>query len=92
MVRMFSPYKDYSSLLRWQANCVYILQLRNCINEGMLWFLECLSYFLVDDLILLFVVSIDLLGTVHASFLFMDIILLFMLMCRNLLVKSPLGG
>jgi hypothetical protein len=28
---------------------------------------------------------------VYASFLFMDIILLFMLTCRNLLVKSPLG-
>jgi hypothetical protein len=58
----------------------------------MLWFLECLTYFLVDDLILLFVNLIELLGTVYASFLFMDIILLFMLTCRNLLVKSPLGG
>jgi hypothetical protein len=58
----------------------------------MLWFLECLTYFLVDDLILLFVNLIELLGTVYASFLFMDIILLFMLTCRNLLVKNPLGG
>jgi hypothetical protein len=56
----------------------------------MLWFLECSSYFVVDDLILLFIALIELLGTVYASFLFMDIILLFMLMCRNLLVKSPL--
>jgi hypothetical protein len=55
-------------------------------------FLECFAYFLVDDLILLFVAFIELLGTVYASFLFMDIILLFMLTCRNLLVKSPLGG
>jgi hypothetical protein len=31
---------------------VLILQLRNCVDEGMLWFLECSSYFLVDDLIL----------------------------------------
>jgi hypothetical protein len=46
-------------------------------------------YFLVDDLILLFVVLIELLGTMNAPFLFMDIILLFMLTCRNLLVKSP---
>jgi hypothetical protein len=37
------------------------------------------------------VAFVELLGTVYASFLFMDIILLFMLMCRNLLVKSPLG-
>jgi hypothetical protein len=58
----------------------------------MLWFLESSSYFLVDDLILLFVVFVELLRTVYASFLFMDIILLFMLKCRNLLVKSPLGG
>jgi hypothetical protein len=58
----------------------------------MWWFLECSSYFLVDNLILLFVALIELLGIVYASFLFMDIILLFMLTCRNLLVKSPLGG
>jgi hypothetical protein len=58
----------------------------------MLWFLECSSYFFVDDLILLFVALIELLGTMYASFLFMDMILLFMLTCRNLLVKSPLGG
>jgi hypothetical protein len=37
------------------------------------------------------VALIELLGNVYASFLFMDIILLFMLTCRNLLVKSPLG-
>jgi hypothetical protein len=39
-----------------------------------------------------FVAFVELLGTVYASFLFMDIILLFMLTCGNLLVKSPLGG
>jgi hypothetical protein len=38
------------------------------------------------------VAFVELLGTVYASFLFMDIILLFMLTCRNLLVKTPLGG
>jgi hypothetical protein len=43
----------------------------------MLWFLECSSYFLVDDLILLFVALIELLGIVYVSFLFMDIILLY---------------
>jgi hypothetical protein len=36
------------------------------------------------------VAFVELLGTVYASFLFMDIILLFMLTCRNLLVKSPI--
>jgi hypothetical protein len=39
-----------------------------------------------------FVAFVELLGTLYASFLFMDIILLFMLTCRNLLVKSPLYG
>jgi hypothetical protein len=43
-------------------------------------FLECSTYFVVDDLILLFVAFVELLGTVYASFLFIDIILLFMLM------------
>jgi hypothetical protein len=55
-------------------------------------FWECSTYFVVDDLILLFVAFIELLGTVYASFLFVDIILLFMFTCSNLLVKSPLGG
>jgi hypothetical protein len=68
------------------------MQLQNCVNKGILWFLECSSYFLVDDFILLFVAFVELLGIVYASFLFMDIILLFMLTCRDLLVKSPLGG
>jgi hypothetical protein len=45
-----------------------------------------------DRLILLFVAFVELLGTVDASFIFMEIILLFMLTCKNLLVKSPLGG
>jgi hypothetical protein len=55
-------------------------------------FSECPTYFVVDNLILLFVDFIELLETVYASFLFIDIILLFMLACTNLLVKSPLGG
>jgi hypothetical protein len=52
-----------------------------------------LTYFIVDDLILLFVAFVELLGIVYASFLFIDIdiILLFRLTCRNLLMKSPLG-
>jgi hypothetical protein len=51
-------------------------------------FLECFTYFVADDLILLFVDFVELLGNMYASFLFMNIILLFMLTCRNLLVKS----
>jgi hypothetical protein len=35
---------------------------------------------------------VELLENVYASFLFKNIILLFMLTCRNLLVKSPLYG
>jgi hypothetical protein len=55
-------------------------------------FLECSTYFIVDDLILLFVAFVELLGNMYDSFLFMNIILLFMFTCRNLLVKSPPGG
>jgi hypothetical protein len=55
-------------------------------------FVECSTYFVVDDLILLFVAFVELVGLVYASFLFMRFILLFMLTCRNLLVKSPLWG
>jgi hypothetical protein len=38
------------------------------------------------------VAFVELLGLAYASFLFMRIILLFMFTCRNMLVKSPLGG
>jgi hypothetical protein len=38
------------------------------------------------------VAFVELLGNVYTSFVFINIILLFMLMCRNLLVKSPLYG
>jgi hypothetical protein len=38
------------------------MQLRNCANEGMLCFLVCWSYFIVDDVMLLFVALIELLG------------------------------
>jgi hypothetical protein len=41
---------------------------------------------------LLVLAFVELLETVYAYFLFMDIILLFILTCRNMLVKSPLGG
>jgi hypothetical protein len=44
------------------------LQLQNGINEGMLWFLRVLTYFVVEDLILLFVAFIELLGIVYTSF------------------------
>jgi hypothetical protein len=91
MLRTLSPYMDYSSLLRWQANCVYILQLQNCVNEGMLWFLECSSYFLVDDLILLFVDLIELLGLTYAFFSIYEIICLFVLSCRTLMWNVHVG-
>jgi hypothetical protein len=38
------------------------------------------------------VAFVELVENVYVSFLFMNIVLLFMLTCRNLLVKSPLGG
>jgi hypothetical protein len=58
----------------------------------MLWFFRVFNLFIVDDISLLFVAFVKLLGNVYASFLFIDIILLFMLTRRNLLVKSSLGG
>jgi hypothetical protein len=53
---------------------------------GMLTLFCCLwTYFVVC-------VLVGLLGLAYVSFLFMRIILLFMFICRNLLVKIPLGG
>jgi hypothetical protein len=48
-----------------------ILQLWKCVNEGMLWFLECSSYFLVDDLILVVCGFSRTIRVTNASFLFM---------------------
>jgi hypothetical protein len=48
-------------------------------------------FFCCFELIFLFD-FVELLGPAYASFLFMEIIWLFMSTCRNLLVKSPLGG
>jgi hypothetical protein len=38
------------------------------------------------------VAFVELLGLAYASFLFMRIIVLFMFTCRNMLMKSLLGG
>jgi hypothetical protein len=45
------------------------MPLRNCINEG-----GKLTYFIVDDLILLFVAFVELLGLVSAFFSVYEII------------------
>jgi hypothetical protein len=42
--------------------CYYIATMKLCRDEGMLCFLECSSYFLVDELILLFVTLVEILG------------------------------
>jgi hypothetical protein len=52
---------------------------------GVLLLFLFLAYFVVCDFV-------GLLGPVYASFLFRKTIWLFMFTCRNLLVKSPLGG
>jgi hypothetical protein len=57
----------------------------------MLWFLECLSYFLVDDLILLFVALIKLLRHEYAFFSVYEIIWLFVLSCRTLMLNDHDG-
>jgi hypothetical protein len=52
------------------------MQLQNCINGGMLRFLEYLPYFIVDDIILLFVDFVELLGLVDDFFCCLWIFLL----------------
>jgi hypothetical protein len=51
----------------------------------MLWVLECSSYFLIDDLILLFVDFVELLGLAYVFFSIYEIIWLFVLSCRTLM-------
>jgi hypothetical protein len=53
---------------------VSILQLRNCINECMLLFLESSTYFVVDDLILVVCIFSRNIRAANASFLFMKIL------------------
>jgi hypothetical protein len=59
----------------------YFMQLRNCINECMLLFLECLSYFVIGDLILLFVIFVELLGLADAFVVAYGYFWLFVLRC-----------
>jgi hypothetical protein len=59
---MLSPYKDYNSLLKWQANLFFsFMQLRIYADKGIRWFLVCWPYFIIDGIILLFVALIELL-------------------------------
>jgi hypothetical protein len=59
---MFSRYENYSSFLRWQANmCSYIATMELYRWRYDVDF-ECLTYFLFDELILLFVALVELLG------------------------------
>jgi hypothetical protein len=54
-------------------------------------FLECLTSFIVDDLILLFLAFVELLGLVGALFFIYVIIWLFVLSCRTLCEMPMLG-
>jgi hypothetical protein len=72
IVRMLSPYKDHSSLLRWQANicALYLFGIAStkvCSDFGVLIF------FLVYEIIWLFAVLVELLALVYVSFLFMKV-------------------
>jgi hypothetical protein len=67
-----SPYKNYSSLLRWQVIicALYLFRIAStkvCGDFGVLFF------FLVYEIIWLFVVLVELLGLVYASFLFIKV-------------------
>jgi hypothetical protein len=53
----------------WQANlCAFLCNYEIASMKVCCDFLECLSYFIVDDLILLFVAFVELLGLVDAFF------------------------
>jgi hypothetical protein len=75
-VRMRSLNKYYSSLLRWQAN-IYVHITTTELHQWryIVIFLECSTYFVVDDLILLFVAFLELLGLWMLSLLFMKILM-----------------
>jgi hypothetical protein len=89
--RLLSPYKDYSSLLRWQANIFVHIPLRNYINEDMRWF-WCVS------LLLLFMNlfgCLCLCRTIRTCvcFLFLfGISWLFVLSCRTLMWNAHVLG
>jgi hypothetical protein len=46
---------------------------------------ECSTYFVIDDLILLFMAFVELLGLAYAFFSIYEIIWLFVLSCRTLM-------
>jgi hypothetical protein len=61
-VRTFSPYKDYSSFLRWQANiCVYIITMELHRRRYAVDF-ESVYLIFIDEFILLFMALVELLG------------------------------
>jgi hypothetical protein len=62
-----SPYKEYNSLLRWQANLFGIASTKVCGD------LDVLVFFLVYEIIWLFLVLVELLGILYDSCLFMKV-------------------
>jgi hypothetical protein len=73
-VRTLSPYKDYSSLLRWQADmCSYIATTELCRWRHVVDF-EFLTYFVVAGIIWLFVALVELLELWMLLLLFMMIL------------------
>jgi hypothetical protein len=52
---------------------VFILQLRNCDNEGILWFLECSPYFIIDFIILVVCAFSRTIRAVYAFFVVYEI-------------------
>jgi hypothetical protein len=62
-----SPYKEYNSLLRWQANLFGIASMKVCSD------LDVLVFFLVYEIIWMFLVLVELLGILYDSCLFMKV-------------------
>jgi hypothetical protein len=81
---MVSPYKDYSSVFRWQANlCVPLCNYRFASMKVWCDF-GVLAFFLVYEIIWLFVAFIELLGLVDAVFVVYEIISLLVFSCTTL--------
>jgi hypothetical protein len=81
---MVSPYKDYSSVFRWQANLCVPLWNYGFASMKVWCDFGVLAFFLVYEIIWLFAAFIELLGLVDAFFVVYVIISLLVVSCKTL--------
>jgi hypothetical protein len=75
MVRTLSPYKDYSSLLRWQANlCVYIATMDLCRQRYVVIFVSVQLILLLMKIMLVVCGFIRTFRAVNVSLLLLKIL------------------